>query len=337
MKTKYAAIVDKIVDVVDLTADDEKALVRRDRGLQEDGNVLMRTSESENLLSAGFSPKNRRQSRTIFGGNGRKRVNSETAQMAGSKEIRNKIKSVQSTRKITKAMEMVAASKMKKAQDRMRATRPYMEKVFNIVMHIAKANTEYRHPFLVPRETVKRVGAIVVTTDKGLCGGLNTNVLRQVLQAHKDWKAKGIEVDYVAIGGKGLGFLQRMGGNVVRQRRAARRPSAPRPPRGAGQDAASTIPRRQGRRGARVLHDLHQHDEAGTAPRPHHPDSAPVQDGRGRSAHRREISDGTWDYIYEPRCARAARRHDAPLPRGHRRSRWSTRTCRPSNRRAWWR
>ena len=135
--------------------------------------------------------------------------------MAGSKEIRNKIKSVQSTRKITKAMEMVAASKMKKAQDRMRATRPYVEKVFNIVLHIAKANTEYRHPFLVPREQVKRVGAIVVTTDKGLCGGLNTNVLRQVLAAHKDWKTKGIEVDYVAIGSKGLGFLNRMGANIV--------------------------------------------------------------------------------------------------------------------------
>ena len=135
--------------------------------------------------------------------------------MAGSKEIRNKIKSVQSTRKITKAMEMVAASKMKKAQDRMRATRPYVEKVFNIMLHIAKANTEYRHPFLVPREQVKRVGAIVVTTDKGLCGGLNTNVLRQVLNAHKEWKAKGLDVDYVAIGSKGLGFLQRMGGNVV--------------------------------------------------------------------------------------------------------------------------
>jgi F-type H+-transporting ATPase subunit gamma len=135
--------------------------------------------------------------------------------MAGSKEIRNKIKSVQSTRKITKAMEMVAASKMKKAQDRMRASRPYIEKLFNIVLHIAKANTEYRHPFLVPRETVKRVGAIVVTTDKGLCGGLNTNVLRLVLNAHKEWTAKGYEVDYVAIGGRGLGFLQRMGGNVV--------------------------------------------------------------------------------------------------------------------------
>lgn len=135
--------------------------------------------------------------------------------MAGSKEIRNKIKSVQSTRKITKAMEMVAASKMKKAQDRMRATRPYIEKLFNIMLHIAKANTEYHHPFLVPREQVKRVGAIVVTTDKGLCGGLNTNVLRQVLGAHKEWTAKGIGVDYVAIGSKGLGFLNRMGANIV--------------------------------------------------------------------------------------------------------------------------
>jgi F-type H+-transporting ATPase subunit gamma len=135
--------------------------------------------------------------------------------MAGSKEIRNKIKSVQSTRKITKAMEMVSASKMKKAQDRMRASRPYVERALQIAMHVAKANTEYKHPFLARRETVKRVGAIVVTTDKGLCGGLNTNVLRLVLQAHKDWRAKGLEVDYVAIGNKGLGFLTRLGANVV--------------------------------------------------------------------------------------------------------------------------
>ena len=135
--------------------------------------------------------------------------------MAGSREIRNKIKSVQSTRKITKAMEMVSVSKMKKAQERMRATRPYLEKTFNIVMHIAKANTEYKHPFLSPRETVKRVGVILVTTDKGLCGGLNTNVLRMVTQRHKEWRAKGLEVDYVVIGNKGLGFLQRLGANIV--------------------------------------------------------------------------------------------------------------------------
>ncbi len=135
--------------------------------------------------------------------------------MAGSKEIRNKIKSVQSTRKITKAMEMVAASKMKKAQDRMRAARPYVERAFAIAMHIAKANTEYRHPFLVKREPVKRVGAIVITTDKGLCGGLNTNVLRLTTQRFREWRTNNVEVDFVAIGNKGLGFLNRMGANVV--------------------------------------------------------------------------------------------------------------------------
>jgi F-type H+-transporting ATPase subunit gamma len=135
--------------------------------------------------------------------------------MAGSKEIRTKIKSVQNTRKITKAMEMVAASKMKKAQDRMRATRPYLEKAFNIAMHIAKANTEYKHPFLVARPAVKRIGVILVTTDKGLCGGLNTNVLRMVTQRHKEWRAKGLDVDYVVVGNKGLGFLQRLGANII--------------------------------------------------------------------------------------------------------------------------
>ena len=137
--------------------------------------------------------------------------------MAGSKEIRNKIKSVQSTRKITKAMEMVSASKMKKAQDRMRASRPYVERALQIAMHVAKANTEYKHPFLVRRDDVKRVGAIVVTTDKGLCGGLNTNVLRLLLNQHKEWRGKGIEVDYCAIGAKGVGFLSRLGANVVSQ------------------------------------------------------------------------------------------------------------------------
>jgi F-type H+-transporting ATPase subunit gamma len=137
--------------------------------------------------------------------------------MAGAKEIRTKIKSVQSTRKITKAMEMVSASKMKKAQDRMRASRPYVERALQIALHVAKANTEYKHPFLARRETVKRVGAIIVTTDKGLCGGLNTNVLRLVLAAHKEWRGKGLEVDYVAIGNKGVGFLSRLGANIVSQ------------------------------------------------------------------------------------------------------------------------
>ena len=135
--------------------------------------------------------------------------------MPGTKEIRVKIRSVQNTRKITKAMEMVAASKMKKSQERMRATRPYVAKALQIAMHVSKASAEYRHPFLEKREQVKRVGVIVVTTDKGLCGGLNTNVLRLVLQKYKEWQAAGVEVDFCALGGKGLGFVQRMGGKVV--------------------------------------------------------------------------------------------------------------------------
>jgi F-type H+-transporting ATPase subunit gamma len=137
--------------------------------------------------------------------------------MPGTKEIRNKIKSVQNTRKITKAMEMVAASKMRKAQERMRATRPYGEKIRNVAAHISHANPEYRHPFLVSRDTVKRVGLIVITTDKGLCGGLNTNVLRMVLGQYKEWQAQGEEVEVCCFGNKGLGFMQRLGANIVSQ------------------------------------------------------------------------------------------------------------------------
>jgi F-type H+-transporting ATPase subunit gamma len=137
--------------------------------------------------------------------------------MAGTKEIRLKIKSVQNTRKITKAMEMVAASKMKKAQERMRAGRPYARRILSIAMHAARANAEYRHPLLTRRAEVKRVGAVVITTDKGLCGGLNTNLLRVMLNQHKEWIAKGVEVEYCAIGNKGFGFLNRMGGTIVSQ------------------------------------------------------------------------------------------------------------------------
>jgi F-type H+-transporting ATPase subunit gamma len=137
--------------------------------------------------------------------------------MPGTKEIRAKIKSVQNTRKITKAMEMVAASKMKKAQERMRAGRPYARRILAIAMHAAQANAEYKHPLLTRRAEVKRVGAVVVTTDKGLCGGLNTNLLRLVLNKHKEWTAKGVEVEYCTIGNKGLGFVNRMGGRIVSQ------------------------------------------------------------------------------------------------------------------------
>jgi F-type H+-transporting ATPase subunit gamma len=135
--------------------------------------------------------------------------------MPGSKEIRNKIKSVQNTRKITKAMEMVAASKMKKAQERMRAARPYGEKIRNIAAHISHANPEYHHPFLVSRDTVQRIGLIIVTTDKGLCGGLNTNVLRLALNRMKEWEAQGEGFEVCAIGNKGFGFMQRLGANLV--------------------------------------------------------------------------------------------------------------------------
>jgi F-type H+-transporting ATPase subunit gamma len=135
--------------------------------------------------------------------------------MPGTKEIRVKIKSVQSTRKITKAMEMVAASKMRKAQERMRKARPYGEKIRTVAAHISHANPEYRHPFLVPRDSVKRVGIIIITTDKGLCGAMNTNLLRMVLNQYKAWQSKGEEVDVCCIGSKGFAFMQRLGAHVV--------------------------------------------------------------------------------------------------------------------------
>ena len=137
--------------------------------------------------------------------------------MAGSKEIKTKIKSVQNTRKITKAMEMVAASKMRKAQERMRKARPYGEKIRNVAAHLSHANPEYQHPFLIARDTVQRVGIIVVTTDKGLCGGLNTNVLRLALGKMKEWEAQGEQFDVCCFGNKGLGFMQRLRANIVSQ------------------------------------------------------------------------------------------------------------------------
>jgi F-type H+-transporting ATPase subunit gamma len=137
--------------------------------------------------------------------------------MAAGKEIRTKIKSVENTRKITKAMEMVAASKMRKAQERMRAARPYAEKIANVATHLAYAHTEYKHPFVIARDTVKRVGVIVITSDKGLCGGLNTNVFRLAVNQMKQWETAGIGIDVTAFGNKGLGFMQRLGANVVSQ------------------------------------------------------------------------------------------------------------------------
>ncbi|MFT3858971.1 MAG: F0F1 ATP synthase subunit gamma [Aquabacterium sp.] len=137
--------------------------------------------------------------------------------MAAGKEIRNKIKSVENTKKITKAMEMVAASKMRKAQDRMRAARPYAEKVRNITANLAKANPEYVHPFMLQNAGGKKVGFIVVSTDKGLCGGLNTNVLRAVTNKLRELDGQGIKADVVSIGNKATGFFNRIGANIVAQ------------------------------------------------------------------------------------------------------------------------
>src|SRR4030066_421263 len=115
--------------------------------------------------------------------------------MPSGKEIRTKIKSVQNTRKITRAMEMVAASKMRKAQERMKKARPYGEKIRNVAAHMRRANTEYRHPFLIERDTVKRIGIVVDTSDKGLCGGLNTNVFRMALSKMKAWEGEGEQIE----------------------------------------------------------------------------------------------------------------------------------------------
>ncbi len=137
--------------------------------------------------------------------------------MAGAKEIRTQIKSIQNTQKITKAMEMVAASKMRKAQERMRASRPYAEQMRNVLNHLAQANCEYKHSYLQDREQVKRVGYIVVATDRGLCGGLNTNMFKAAVSEMADWQAKGVEVDICAIGKKSATFFSRFSSSIVSQ------------------------------------------------------------------------------------------------------------------------
>lgn len=135
--------------------------------------------------------------------------------MAGAREIRTKIKSVQNTRKVTRALEMVSASKIRKAQDLMKASRPYARAMRQVIGHIAHANVEYKHPFLVEREAVKRVGYVVVSTDRGLCGGLNTNMFRKLVGEIRDWQDKGVEVDLVCIGQKATQFFRRLKVNMV--------------------------------------------------------------------------------------------------------------------------
>ncbi len=136
--------------------------------------------------------------------------------MAGAKEIRTQIKSIRNTQKITKAMEMVAASKMRKAQDRMAASRPYAQKIRNVIGHLVQANPDYKHPFLVEREA-RRVGFIVVSTDRGLCGGLNINLFKAAMAAVREWKGKDVEVEFCIVGAKALNFFKRYGGKVLAQ------------------------------------------------------------------------------------------------------------------------
>ena len=134
--------------------------------------------------------------------------------MAGAREIRSKIASIKNTRKITSAMQLVAASKMRKTQDRMKASKPYATKIYEVVRHIARANSEYRHPFMTER-TIKRIGVIVVSSDRGLCGGLNANLFRDSMRDFKEWQTKGHEIDLCVIGRKGKSFFNRIGGNVL--------------------------------------------------------------------------------------------------------------------------
>jgi F-type H+-transporting ATPase subunit gamma len=220
--------------------------------------------------------------------------------MPGTKEIRAKIKSVQNTRKITKAMEMVAASKMKKAQDRMQAGRPYARRILAIAMHAAQANSEYKHPLLTRRPDVKRVGAVVITTDKGLCGGLNTNLLRMVLTQHKEWIARGVEVEYCTIGNKGFGFVNRMGGTIVSQ--VVNYGDRPSLDRLIGPVKMLVDGYLEGRLdevhifGNRFINTMKQEPVQGTMiPIPlewQAPDGAALEDEK--------VREGSWDYLYEP-------------------------------------
>jgi len=136
--------------------------------------------------------------------------------LAGAKEIRTKIKSVKNTQKITRAMEKVAISKMRRAQVRMTEARPYAEKIRRTIAHLSQANTEITHPFMAERP-VKRIGVLVVSTDRGLCGGLNTNLFRALTRSIREWRDQAIDVEYAVIGSKGLGFFRRVGGKVVAQ------------------------------------------------------------------------------------------------------------------------
>ncbi len=252
--------------------------------------------------------------------------------MAAGKEIRGKIKSVENTKKITKAMEMVAASKMRKAQERMRAARPYASKIRDLAANLSMATPEYKHPFMLKHDDAKLAGVIVVTTDKGLCGGLNTNVLRIVTAKLKELEAQGVKVETVAIGNKGFAFLNRIGAKIVSH--AIQLGDKPHLDKLVGPvkvllDAYAAGPVE---RGVPVLHALHQHHEPGAGGAA---TAAAVDREHGRRRRRgaaraagttstspmRRPSSTSWC------CATSRRWSTRPRPR----------TWPRSSRRAWWR
>ena len=180
--------------------------------------------------------------------------------MAAAKEIRTKIKSIANTQKITRAMEMVAASKMRRALERRNAARPYALKMRQVIAHIAQAHSEYRHPFMAEREA-KRIGVLLVSTDRGLCGGLNTNLFRSLLREMQGWSESGLEIDACVIGNKGSMFLRRLGANVVGQGHPRRRRAAG---RGSGRGGAGAARRLRGgapRPGVHGLQRLRELDD----------------------------------------------------------------------------
>ncbi len=210
--------------------------------------------------------------------------------MAGSKEIRTKIKSVENTRKITRAMEMVAAAKMRKAQDRMRAARPYAEKIRNVAAHLSRANPEYKHAFLVKRDSVKNVGLIVVTSDKGLCGGLNTNLLRLAVNEMKTWESEGKGLVVCPIGNKGLGFMNRIGAKVKSQMTGLG--DTPHVEKLIGTVKAMLDAYVAGEIDAIYLSYNHFINTMRQEPR--------VEQLLPLTGEKMETSEATWDYIYEP-------------------------------------
>jgi F-type H+-transporting ATPase subunit gamma len=209
--------------------------------------------------------------------------------MAGGKEIRSKIKSIQNTQKITKAMEMVAASKMRKAQERMQSSRPYSERIRTVIEHLAHAHPEYRHPYLIDREP-RRIGFIVISTDRGLCGGLNINLFKNLISVMRTWHEREAEIELCTIGVKSASFFKRLGGNIVAQ--ASHLGDTPRVEQVIGTVKVMLDAYDEGRIDRLFL--VHNQFVNTMSQKPHVYQLLPIQ------AHPEETLKHHWDYIYEP-------------------------------------